>query len=429
MTAPLLSFIVPAYNASGTLAETLRSALSQRVREIEVIVVNDGSTDSTGAIARSTGDPRVRVLEQGNRGLAGARNTGLLAARGRLVSFLDADDLVDEEYARCMLDATAHADASACAYRLIGAAGEDLDWTIRPTLHDLRPERLIQGNRIACTIAARLDTLHRAIPGREIFREDLGVLEDWELWLRLTGVGVRWATPVAAPILSVRLRRESLSTSVERMYKAGLRVIDAAPVHDELKGPATRRWVVHHAAGFVASGDSASARSLLESVPAFGAHDAAEFAAAFGPAKQKRETIGPRGARARHAAWRTLLGCALSGTAWREACLAHFDRLHRDWGKAAAQLALALGPLDMPVVYGMGWNGREAIESLARTLPGRTIGWIDDAAEASPPADIAPRTVRLRPLELGERHLVLVTPSDGSGIVETLLRMGVRIAA
>ncbi len=429
MTSPLLSFIVPAYNAAGTLGETLRSALSQGVREIEVIVVNDGSTDSTGPIARATGDPRVRVLDQENRGLAGARNTGLLAARGKLVSFLDADDLVDRDYARCMLDATAHADASACAYRLIGAAGENLDWTIRPTLHDLRPERLIQGNRIACTVAIRLETLHRAIPGREVFREDLAVLEDWELWLRLAGVGVRWATPVAAPILSVRLRRGSLSTDVERMYQTGLRVIDGAPVHDELKGPATRRWIVHHAAGFAASGDAPATRRLLESVPALNQHDAAEFAGAFGPAMQKRETVGPRGARARHAAWRTLLDSSLSGTGWREACLAHFDRLHRDWGKAAAQLAQALGPLDMPVVYGMGWNGREAIESLARTLPGRTIGWIDDSAEASPPADVAERAVRLRPLELGERHLVLVTPSDGSGIVETLLRLGVRIAA
>jgi glycosyltransferase involved in cell wall biosynthesis len=91
--APLVSVVVPAYNAARTLPETVQSVLDQSMRDIEVIVVDDGSTDETLETARAIDDPRVTVLPQPNGGVSAARNNGARAARGRYVAFLDSDDL------------------------------------------------------------------------------------------------------------------------------------------------------------------------------------------------------------------------------------------------------------------------------------------------------------------------------------------------
>jgi Glycosyl transferase family 2 len=85
------SVIVPAFNVAGTLARALQSALDQDPPPLEVIVVDDGSTDDTEAVARSFGN-RIKFLAQPNAGAAAARNRGLEAARGEYVAFLDADD-------------------------------------------------------------------------------------------------------------------------------------------------------------------------------------------------------------------------------------------------------------------------------------------------------------------------------------------------
>jgi CTP:molybdopterin cytidylyltransferase MocA len=92
---PLVSVVVPAYNAERTIERTLISALAQSLRELEVVLVNDGSTDGTRAIVSrmEQQDPRLRVIDQPNQGLASARNAGVRAARGDFIAPLDADDL------------------------------------------------------------------------------------------------------------------------------------------------------------------------------------------------------------------------------------------------------------------------------------------------------------------------------------------------
>ena len=90
MDAPLVSVIVPVYNAEKYLAATLGGVIAQDYRPIEVLVVDDGSTDGSGDIAR--GFPEVRYFHQPNQGPAVARNVGIENARGELIAFLDADD-------------------------------------------------------------------------------------------------------------------------------------------------------------------------------------------------------------------------------------------------------------------------------------------------------------------------------------------------
>lgn len=97
---PLVSVIIPAYNASRTIEQAVRSALEQRHRELEVLVIDDGSSDDTAERADRMG---VRVIRQPNQGPGAARNQGLEAARGELIQFLDADDVLHpHKIQRCL---------------------------------------------------------------------------------------------------------------------------------------------------------------------------------------------------------------------------------------------------------------------------------------------------------------------------------------
>lgn len=89
---PRVSVVVPTFNRSHRLVPTLRSVLDQSFSDLELLVVDDGSTDDTPAVAEGISDPRLRLLRQSNAGGAAARRHGLEAARGELVAFLDHDD-------------------------------------------------------------------------------------------------------------------------------------------------------------------------------------------------------------------------------------------------------------------------------------------------------------------------------------------------
>lgn len=92
-SSPEFSVIVPAYNAAHTIMATIASVLAQTREDFELIVVDDGSTDATAALARAIEDHRVTVVSQPNRGLPAARNTGIAHAQAERIGFLDSDDL------------------------------------------------------------------------------------------------------------------------------------------------------------------------------------------------------------------------------------------------------------------------------------------------------------------------------------------------
>ncbi|MFM6395643.1 glycosyltransferase family 2 protein [Planktothrix sp.] len=90
---PLISVVIPTYNAEKTIEETIHSVLNQTVSDLELIVVNDGSTDSTLEIISKFTDPRLKVFSYPHSGANSARNRGLEQASGEYISFIDADDL------------------------------------------------------------------------------------------------------------------------------------------------------------------------------------------------------------------------------------------------------------------------------------------------------------------------------------------------
>jgi len=114
----MVSVIVPVYNGEKYLGECLDSILDQTYGDIEVIVVDDGSTDATAEIIRryASADPRVRYFFKDNGGLSSARNFGLRNANGELVTFVDADDKIAPRFCEIMLSELGDADIAKCGF-------------------------------------------------------------------------------------------------------------------------------------------------------------------------------------------------------------------------------------------------------------------------------------------------------------------------
>jgi hypothetical protein len=187
-----------AYNAEQTVASAIDSALAQTYADIEVVVVDDGSTDRTGAVAAAMGDERVRVLQQPNRGPSAARNAGIRAAQGELVSVLDADDLWLPTYVETMVKALdgapqcAFAWGDAWVYDLVSArvrVARAMAYQ-NPPLHeptdpDLLVRELLDRNFIYGSTTIRRSVLV-AVGG---YSETLTAAEDYDLWLRIAMAG------------------------------------------------------------------------------------------------------------------------------------------------------------------------------------------------------------------------------------------------
>ncbi len=113
---PLISVIIPAYNAERTLQETVDSVQNQTFSEIEIIIINDGSTDQTWNLIQSLDDLRIRAFSYENGGVAVARNRGISHATGEFVAFIDADDLWTPDKLELQLDALKQHPEAGVAY-------------------------------------------------------------------------------------------------------------------------------------------------------------------------------------------------------------------------------------------------------------------------------------------------------------------------
>ena len=187
---PKVSVIIACYNGAAYLADAIQSVLDQTYEEFEIIVVDDGSTDNTPAVAGGFDDPRVRYIRQENKGRSNARNTGINASRGRYVAFLDADDLflphkleVQVRY----LDECPAVGLAAGGHAYVDAAGTPL--------HEVHPWRAHTDLGLQAWLLGCLAAIHATLVRREWlervggFDETLHRAEDWDLWLRLAHAG------------------------------------------------------------------------------------------------------------------------------------------------------------------------------------------------------------------------------------------------
>ena len=100
MKEPLISIIVPIYRVEEYLDKCLSSIINQTYKNLEIILVNDGSDDNSIKIAKKYAkkDERIKIIEEDNKGLSCARNTGINASTGKYITFVDSDDFIEENY-------------------------------------------------------------------------------------------------------------------------------------------------------------------------------------------------------------------------------------------------------------------------------------------------------------------------------------------
>ncbi len=193
-TMPLVSVIIPCFNTAAFLSKAVQSVLAQTMPDMELIVVDDGSTDSTAAVVHSFSDQRITYIYQENQGLASARNTGLRAARGEYIAFLDADDWFlppKLERQSAYLAQAPEIGLVASGYFFANEAGDRLyqvePWLARPTLE-------LSTWLMGCPVTVHSVLVRRAWLARvDGFDAALHRLEDWDLWLRLAYANCRMA--------------------------------------------------------------------------------------------------------------------------------------------------------------------------------------------------------------------------------------------
>ena len=106
MNDTLISIVVPVYNVSQYLERCIQSVIYQTYENLDIILIDDGSTDNSGLICDKYAkiDKRIRVLHQQNSGLSAARNAGIEIAKGKYITFIDSDDYVDSDYVSFLYD-------------------------------------------------------------------------------------------------------------------------------------------------------------------------------------------------------------------------------------------------------------------------------------------------------------------------------------
>jgi glycosyltransferase involved in cell wall biosynthesis len=227
---PKVSVVIPLYQTERFIAETLASVLAQTFDDFEVLVIDDGSSDRGPALARATGDARVRVITQSNRGLAGARNTGIREARGIYVALLDADDRWHrEKLARhvAVLDARRDVGLTYSASRLIDDAGTSLGLAQWPSRETTRAEDVFCRNPVGNGSAPVLRRM--ALDAIAFFDKDLGrecwfdesfrQSEDIECWTRLAATTPWQLALVPYELTDYRVSAAGLSANTTKQLE------------------------------------------------------------------------------------------------------------------------------------------------------------------------------------------------------------------
>lgn len=220
-----VSVIIPAYNAEKTLAETLESLLAQTYSQWEAIVVDDGSTDATPAIAKDFAkrDKRIRSITQSNTGEGAARNAGLSKARHEWIVFLDADDLIRPLYLERMaatLSADATFDGMICGSARVAGDGSLLIEPYLPPAGDLFP---VLARRAAFPIHACM-IRRSCVESVGKFDSSLRTSPDWDLWQRIARTGARFGT-IRDVLALYRMSPHSASQNAHQIFKDGFRIL------------------------------------------------------------------------------------------------------------------------------------------------------------------------------------------------------------
>jgi hypothetical protein len=216
------SIVIPLYNKAGLVEAAVRSVLAQTLAPLEVIVVDDGSTDDGPDRVLALADPRVRLVRQRNAGVSQARNHGIGLARGDWIAFLDADDWQHPELLSNLARAHAsfpEADILATGFRCIEGAGEPQPWAVPADnqverIDDLRRQWMRDIPFFTGSVAIRAERLRAMQP---CFPTGESIGEDLDVWFR-----VAENSPVALVRAQLAAYRTAVAGSLSSAHVTGL---------------------------------------------------------------------------------------------------------------------------------------------------------------------------------------------------------------
>lgn len=214
------SIVIPCWNAAATLAATLDSALAQSLKDFELLVINDGSTDDSAAIALdySRRDPRVCLHNLPNGGVSRARNHGAALSKGEYIAFLDADDFwaLDKlEKHAAHFDTDARLGVSFAQVHFLGPDGEPGGTYSKGPFADTAPESLLYENP-TCT-SSNIVVRRCAFEDTEGFNEAMSFAEDQEWLFRLVSRTSWKMAGIPHCLVGYRASRGGLSADLTRM--------------------------------------------------------------------------------------------------------------------------------------------------------------------------------------------------------------------
>jgi len=193
-----ISVILPVYRVERYIGAAVQSVLEQSYKDFELLIVDDGSPDQSVIICRQFTDPRIKIIRQENRGLAGARNTGIRHARGEYLAFLDGDDVWLPEKLETHLvhlESSPSVGVSFSRSAFIDEAGNSIGTYLMPKLKEITPPDLLRENPVGNGSAAVVrQEVFKAIKFQDnlygitedfYFDEYFRQAEDIEFWLRI----------------------------------------------------------------------------------------------------------------------------------------------------------------------------------------------------------------------------------------------------
>jgi len=224
---PQISVIIPVYNGEKTIKETIDSVLNQTFSDFELIVINDGSTDSTLEILQTIQDPRLKIFSYPNAGLPVSRNRGFSQASGEFISFLDADDLWTSDKLEAQLKALKENPPAQVAYSWTDFIDESSRF-VRPASHITENGNVYAKLLLTCFIVSGSNPLISRQAFIEVggFDESLAASQDFDLYLRLAARYQLVAVP--SPQVLYRVSPNSMSTNTRRLEATSLLVRERA---------------------------------------------------------------------------------------------------------------------------------------------------------------------------------------------------------
>jgi glycosyltransferase involved in cell wall biosynthesis len=233
--SPRVSVVVPAYQAASTIGAAVSTILTQTYTDFEVVVVDDGSTDATGEIARAHREP-VRVVRQDNAGVAVARNRGIAEARGELVAFCDADDLWFPQHLEALVDSYDSVGgkriATANSYWLFPGGIDTSKVRYRGGFPPPARQRvaILEQNFVNTMSLFPRSLVDEIGP----FDTERRRAEDWDFWLRAIYAGYRILLQ-RRPLALYRWGVEGLSSAYDRMDEDIVAILRATAGRADLR--------------------------------------------------------------------------------------------------------------------------------------------------------------------------------------------------